>query len=131
MQLVGQSETILHLSKDCGQLDFLLSLDGPNRKLFSYIKDETTRAILKNSFISNTYYKINYLDTLDAAEFPLNNSAIIDANLLKDFDINIFKNMRFHHIYLYNTSDSDQSRIEALFGLQAIEYSNTLTILKK
>lgn len=131
MQLIGQSETIVHLSKDCGQLDFLLSLDGPDRKLFSYIKDATTRAILKNSFISNTFYKISYLDTLDGVEFPLNNSVIIDANLLKDFDANIFKNRRIERIYLYNTSDIDKSHIEGIFQLKAVTYSNTLTGLKK
>ncbi|WP_231632491.1 1-acyl-sn-glycerol-3-phosphate acyltransferase [Mangrovimonas sp. TPBH4] len=61
---VDKRATILHFSKDCGQLDFLLSLDSPDRKIFSCITDENTRDIMKSSYISNNNSKITYVDAI-------------------------------------------------------------------
>lgn len=51
---------IAHLSKGDGQLDFLLALDGPDRKIFSYIKNLETRNILNNSFLAQKRYKLTF-----------------------------------------------------------------------
>ncbi len=53
-QILRQLEkkgNILHASEDNGQLDLLLKLDGPDRKIFSLVENAETRAILQNSYI--------------------------------------------------------------------------------
>ena len=65
MDSVGEKDRILHFSKNCGSLDFLLALDKPDRKLFTYIEDTVISAIVKNSYLSNHHYKISVLDTLE------------------------------------------------------------------
>src|SRR5690606_30080229 len=57
---------IAHISDDLGQLDFLLNLDGPDRKIFSYIEDSDMRAILQNSYITNKYSKVYFKSSISA-----------------------------------------------------------------
>src|SRR5690606_38738694 len=52
---VSKNGTIAHISEDSGQLDFLLALDGPERKIFSFIEDSETGIILQNSYITQKY----------------------------------------------------------------------------
>lgn len=63
MDSVGEKDSILHLSKACGQLDFLLALDRPDRKIFTYFEDKPISTIIKNSYLTNNHYKISVLDT--------------------------------------------------------------------
>jgi len=72
MDAVGARDSILHLSKSCGQLDFLLALDRPNRKIFTYFENKPVSDIIKNSYLSNNHYKISVLETVEA---NLNNKA--------------------------------------------------------
>ncbi|PWK20713.1 MMPL family transporter [Xanthomarina spongicola] len=79
MDSVGEKDSILHISKTCGQLDFLLALDRPDRKIYTNFENKSVSNIVKNSYISNNHYKISVLDTI---EDTLNNNAnvlILDA----------------------------------------------------
>lgn len=51
---------IAHISDDLGQLDFLLTLDGPDRKIFSLIEDAENRTILQNSYITQKYERLHF-----------------------------------------------------------------------
>ncbi len=55
---------ILHLSNDYGQLDVLLALQEPQRKIHSYISDEEKRDVAKTNYIVNKR-KISYLENLE------------------------------------------------------------------
>ena len=72
---IEKKENILHLSKDAGQLDFLLSLDGSDRKIINYIQKENNRQIVKNSYITNNHSKIICEDSLE-------NTLLYDASVL-------------------------------------------------
>lgn len=58
LSLADEKARVLHFSKDVGQLDFLLSLDGPSRRIFSCFRNNTNRTIVENSFIYNDYGRI-------------------------------------------------------------------------
>ena len=66
LNTIDKKANIIHVSKDCGQLDFLLSLDSSDRKIISYIENESVRDIVANSYISNTHYKLDFVNTLEA-----------------------------------------------------------------
>ncbi|HLV13902.1 MAG TPA: MMPL family transporter [Xanthomarina sp.] len=78
MDSVGEKDTILHVSKTCGQLDFLLALDGPDRKIFTYFEDAPVGKIIKNSYLSNNHYKISVFDTLEKVLQQQANLLILD-----------------------------------------------------
>ena len=80
MDYVPKNATIIHISKDYGQLDFLLSLDGPDRKLITYIEEENFREIVANSYISNTNYKITVVKSIEELTAFNGNTLIINTN---------------------------------------------------
>jgi len=67
LEHLGKKDKIIHLSKDQGQLDLLLALDSFDRKLYSYIENSETRAILKNNYLTHQYSKITVAGSIDEA----------------------------------------------------------------
>lgn len=57
---------VLHLSRRAGHLDLCLALDGPNRKLLTFIANEEERAVVMNGVINFTHDHITLL--MDRAE---------------------------------------------------------------
>ena len=72
---IGKDSRIINISDGEGQLDLLLLLDGANRRICTYIEDETTRAIVKNSFVTNHYNRIVFAASKQEA-------FAFDANIL-------------------------------------------------
>lgn len=92
IDIVDDDARILHLSNDYGQLDFLMALDGPSRKINTFIKDKTIRRIVANSYITNAPYKIEILDDLNSVDesrinvLILNTDELIETKLLSVFE---------------------------------------------
>ena len=80
MDAIDKNASLIHVSKDCGQLDFLLSLDSSDRKIITYIEDELVRDIVANSYITNTHYKIAIADTLESLNDSLGNTLILNSS---------------------------------------------------
>ncbi len=76
---IGKKDTIVHLSEDHGLLDFLLVLDSRDRKIHSYIADQDSRAIFKNSFITDFHSKITVTNSI--AEAMTNQARVLIVNL--------------------------------------------------
>ena len=74
------SNTILSISKDQGQLEFLLSLDNSTRKLITFLDDEKDRIILKNSFITNSRNNIRVIKNIDDSLEVMANVLIVSLN---------------------------------------------------
>jgi len=65
LNTIGKRHHVVHLSKDFGQLDFLLALDSPDRRINRYIQDQEYRGIFKNSLITHKYQKLKVVETLE------------------------------------------------------------------
>ncbi|HET8838391.1 MAG TPA: 1-acyl-sn-glycerol-3-phosphate acyltransferase, partial [Flavobacteriaceae bacterium] len=74
---IEKSGNIAHISDDFGQLDFLLSLDGPDRKIFSFIENAETRTILQNSYIAKKYERLQFTDSVSETLLPTVETLII------------------------------------------------------
>lgn len=61
---IGVKARILHISNDYGETDLLLSLQGPERKIYSFIALEEKRDVAKTNYLVKKR-KINYLDTTE------------------------------------------------------------------
>ena len=64
---IGKKDKIIHLSENYGLLDFLLLLDSRDRKINTFIADQDSRAIFKNSFITNFHSKIKVANSIGEA----------------------------------------------------------------
>jgi 1-acyl-sn-glycerol-3-phosphate acyltransferase len=61
---ISAKAKILHLANDYGQLDALLGLQEPQRKIVSFIADEEKRDVAKTNYISKKR-KISYVENLE------------------------------------------------------------------
>ncbi|MCG2460164.1 MMPL family transporter [Flavobacteriaceae bacterium F89] len=88
LNTVGRKRTIIHLSEDQGQLDFLLLLDSADRKLYTYLEEETIRPIVQNGYIAHKYGRPVLAKTVEEA---MAHSAQVLIINLKNFDLEILK----------------------------------------
>lgn len=58
MDTVGPKAQIVHLGGGNGQLDFLLAMDAPDRRIIRYCPDRRIRKIIGNSYITHRYGNI-------------------------------------------------------------------------
>ena len=89
---VDERETILHISKDYGQLDFLMALDKTDRKINTFIESEPIRTIFKNSYITNKYANISILSDLNSGLNINANVVIINSNFVTLEHLNMLAN---------------------------------------
>ena len=128
---IGEKDKIAHLSEDYGQLDFLLALDRPDRHINTYIENEKTRVILKNSFLTNNSYRITFNDSLEEVIKTSVDVIIINSSLVSE---NLLKNMLENSVnLLILLKDSTQLFNEAInkLGYQSQFNNKNLIILKK
>ena len=127
---ITEKDGILHISKDFGQLDFLLALDRPNRKLFTFIESDPERALVKNSYISNTHYRISIFDSIEETLENKTQVAIINSEHIAE---NQIKNMANSANLFILLKESRNLYTEVIFqlGYQTEFENETLIILKK
>jgi len=71
LDLIDKKSSIVNISDGDGQLDFLLLLDSANRKICTFIKDEVSRSIVANSFITAHYNRMEFATSAaEALEYP-------------------------------------------------------------
>ncbi|WMI69486.1 1-acyl-sn-glycerol-3-phosphate acyltransferase [Mangrovimonas sp. YM274] len=100
---VDKRATVLHLSKDCGQLDFLLSLDSPDRKIISCITNKNVRDILKSSYISNNNSKIAYLESVEEVLKTPADTFIVNAEGYSEVELmELLENITVAQLILLN-----------------------------
>ena len=124
-QHISAKAKIVHLGNDYGQLDVLLTLQEPQRKIDSYFADEEKRDIAKTNYIAKKR-RIRYLENLETIQ-----EIQYDAVLISDENYNEIQKVvsttpcviLVHSPGLKNTLIS--------FGFDSVLEKNNLIIFKK
>ncbi|WP_246147029.1 1-acyl-sn-glycerol-3-phosphate acyltransferase [Seonamhaeicola marinus] len=111
--VLPQRETITHISKDYGQLSFLLALDQPDRKVISVLRNNDIIPILENSFITNHDYKLNFTQNLHKAISYNPNVLIVDYNAL-EIVLEALQKQHFTSVILIKEACNLSSEVENL-----------------
>lgn len=119
---------IIHLSKDYGQLDLLLSLNSIDRKIISYIEDSSIRVILKNSFITNKHHKINFKDSIEETLKSTGDTLILNLANLSQAQIRYILNNTINLVILVKESRNLYSEMIAEIGFKSIQENENLAI---
>jgi len=127
LHTVGVKDTILHLSDDAGQLDFLLALDGVDRKIISYIKN---RIIVKNSFITNSR-NITCLDSIDETCAFKPNTLIINNIDITETQLKSMLHPNLNYIIFLKENSSKFAINKIDLGLVNTYETENITILSK
>lgn len=122
---IDSKAKILHLANDYGQLDVLLTLQEPQRKVFSFINDEEKLAVAKTNYFLKKR-KIFYSDPLESAFENQHEILLIsDESYVAAFEKIILSTT----IILINCQDLKTKLIAAGFEITAEE--NDITVVKK
>ncbi|PIF69718.1 1-acyl-sn-glycerol-3-phosphate acyltransferase [Flavobacterium sp. 2] len=122
---IDSKAKVLHLANDYGQLDVLLTLQEPQRKVFSFINNEEKLAVAKTNYFLKKR-KIFYSDQLESA-FENQHEILLISE--ESYTAAFEKIILSTAIILINCSALKTKLIAAGFEITAEE--NTLTVLKK
>ncbi|MFH6965957.1 1-acyl-sn-glycerol-3-phosphate acyltransferase [Flavobacterium sp. FlaQc-28] len=122
---IDSKAKVLHLTNDYGQLDVLLTLQEPQRKVFSFINDEEKLAVAKTNYFLKKR-KILYSDQIEPAFENQHEILLIsDESYAAAFEKIILSTA----IILISCPDLKAKLIAAGFEIAAEE--NAITVLKK
>lgn len=127
---LDKSGTIAHISEDSGQLDFLLALDGPDRKIFSLIEDDETRTILQNSYITQKYGKLHFTDAVSEILPSTVETVIISSEEMAQEVISQMPNPSIKTIILLKKCVSSQTENISTLGYQNVYGTANISIFK-
>lgn len=122
---IDSKAKVLHLANDYGQFDVLLTLQEPQRKVFSFINDEEKLAVAKTNYFLKKR-KIFYSDQLESA-FENQHEILLISE--ESYTAAFEKIILSTAIILINCSVLKTKLIAAGFEITAEE--NTITVLKK
>ncbi|OIV42501.1 1-acyl-sn-glycerol-3-phosphate acyltransferase [Flavobacterium johnsoniae] len=123
---INSKAKILHLANDYGQLDVLLTLQEPQRKIVSFINDEEKLSVAKTNYFLKKR-KINYVDQLESAiENQFEILIISDESYKADLDKIVSNSIS---VILVNCADLKTKVID--FGFEIISEENAILVLNK
>ncbi len=128
---IGVKETIIHLSQDYGQLDFLLALDAMDRKIITYIKDEEVRRIVSHSYITNNNSHITIVKNIDKALSYEGSVLILNLNHIDLKKIETIVQNNINMVLLIKESRNLSIENIRKLDFESIYENNHLIILKK
>lgn len=84
--LISEDAKIAHIGNDFGQIDFLLAINQPKRKIFSYILNEENRGIAQTNYLVQKR-NIQYLSTNEIPFEKVNTIVISHWNSESNIDL--------------------------------------------
>ncbi len=123
---ISAKAKIMHLSNDYGQLDVLLTLQEPQRKIVSYNSDEEKREVAKTNYFLKKR-KISYLDNLELTLENQYDAVLISDENYKDAPEKIIA-MTFC-VILINSPGLKNTIIN--LGFESVSEDNSIIVLKK
>ncbi|MDN3723351.1 MMPL family transporter [Aequorivita sp. SDUM287046] len=121
---LNKSGNIAHISHGSGPLDFLLAMDGPDRKIYSWIEDAETRAILQNSYLTKKFDRLYFKSSISEIPFQDIETVIISSEKMPAEVIIKLPNLSVKTIVLLHETVKAQTDNITTLGYQ-IEYHDT------
>lgn len=128
---IPHNASVLLIGHNTGVLPFLLALDGAQRAITTVVEDEALLAILKNSLITHSERKIQFVNkVLEIAEESFETLIINVSNISEtNLDLILFESLNF--IFLLNEPQKESYDQTKFDGFELLEKSGKLTIYKK
>jgi 1-acyl-sn-glycerol-3-phosphate acyltransferase len=125
-KFIPDNSNVFHIANDFGELDVLLTLQEPKRKITTFIIDKVKREVAKTNYLIKKR-KISYLNHFEEFESKIKDVVLISNN---NFSFELFTINKFNKIILIN---SKIDNLQLLFNDYSIEFEdiNTVVLNKK
>ncbi|WP_317194706.1 MMPL family transporter [Aequorivita echinoideorum] len=123
--------TIINLADDCGELDFLMILDGPDRKIFSKITDDKTHQILQNSFLTEQSKNLHFVSNSSEIAKEKIDYLILESGQISNVPENFFGEFSVSTIILLGEEAVAKHEIFSTFGFQKVTEAAKIKIFKR
>ncbi len=130
IQNVEKSGNIAHISDDFGQLDLLLALDGPDRKIFSWIQDPDVLTMLQHTYLTQKYGSLNFNDSLVEILHPDIETLIISSEKMMSEVVAQISNLSVKIIVLLKCGSIQNEEDLVALGYQVTNGDTNISIFK-
>lgn len=125
---VGLKDTVAYISNNCGQLEFLMALDSPDRKIISYLKNKAYRVMVNNSYLTNTR-GIKCVNSLEEINEYQIDTLIINDNSITLNDLKAMISKGVLHIILFSSCNPLLSTYVLNLNYKSTYKDQSITIL--
>lgn len=127
---VEKRGAILHISEDFGQLDFLLALDGPDRKIFSLIESSEIRSTLQNSYISQKFGRLHFIDSVEETLHSNVKTLILSSAEISSKVIEQIPDLSINTVVLLKSALANNTEVMDILGFQIVYRAANISIFK-
>lgn len=127
---IEKNGNIAHISDGFGQLDLLLALDGPDRKIVSYIEDTEIIKVLENTYITQKYGRIHFTDSLAELFQPNIETLIVSSEKMKGEVMAQIPEIQWKTLVLLNCNTSQYEEKLEVLGYQNVHQDTNISIFK-
>ena len=127
---VDKKGNIAHISEGFGQLDLLMALDGPDRKILSFIEDPEVRTILENTYITQKYGSLHFTNSLTEIYQPNFDTLIISSEKRIPSVMAQLPNLSLKTIVFLNCASIQNEENLTAIGYQNVHRDSNISIFK-
>ncbi|WP_026450842.1 1-acyl-sn-glycerol-3-phosphate acyltransferase [Aequorivita capsosiphonis] len=127
---IDKKGNVAHISEAFGTLDFLMALDGPDRKIFSLIEDSEIREILQNSYITQKYGRLHFTASLEEISETTIDTLIISSEKMMPEVMTQFTDSSIKTIVFLNCATIDNEENLNVLGYQNVHRDTNISIFK-
>ncbi|GEQ85244.1 glycerol acyltransferase [Patiriisocius marinistellae] len=126
-----KNSTITHISNSSGQLDFLLALDSANRKITTRIENSKTLKILRQSYLTLSDLKLNFVIKTSEILNLDNDVLIINSDGFSESEFLAFQKQTLQWVVLIDSPQQISEAFLILEGFEILRTATNLSIFKK
>lgn len=127
---IPKKEAIAHISDGFGHLDLLLALDGPDRRIFSYIEDPGVKTMLENTYLSQKSGRLKFTDSLEEIFQPKVKTLIIYSQKISPEIMAYIAALSLTTIVLLKPESSENEQGFEALGYQNVHWNANISIFK-
>lgn len=127
---VDKTVRIAHISDGAGQVDMLLAMDGPDRRIYSLIENEELANLLNNSYLSKKFGKLYFSPSITEVLLPKTDTLIVNSERMHKEIMEFLVSTRVKTIVLMKNSLIAEEENILKLGYQKYFEDTDLSVFK-
>lgn len=130
LQNVEKSGKIAHISDSLGQLDMLLGLDGPDRKVFSFIENKELVNLLNHSYLPQKFGRLYFSNSISEILLTNTDTLIVNSDEMQLEIMEFISKNDVKTIVMINTTLIAEEKNILILGYHKTYQDDNLSVFK-